>query len=74
MDKQSIKYLVFFTVTSICLKIREVCCVLRHFLSRMIPTQPTIHYGINDKIILEISTSGKHHMDKKLPESEAMMI
>lgn len=64
----------FFTLISTCLKIREVYCVLRHFLSRLILTQPTIQYGINYKVILEISTSGKRHMDKKLPESEAKMI
>lgn len=65
---------IFFTLISPCLKIRDVCCVLRQFLSRLIPTQPAIQYGINYKVILEISTSGKHHMEKKLPESEAMMI
>lgn len=64
----------FFTMISICLRIRDVCCVLRQSFSRMTPTQPTIHCGTNYKVILEISTSRKHHIDKKLPESEAMMI
>lgn len=73
MDRKRTKSVFFYCYIDLSEE-RQVCCILRQFLSRMIPTQPTIHYGINYKVIFEISTSGKHRMDKKLPESKAMMI